>query len=106
MLEGQGRRVPEALAAGGHALTSAPLTVLINERSASASEILAGALHDNCRAVLVGSRSVERLFWGPIGLYVLQDIQGDCTGSLSASWHHHGAGHAHVMLSFKRMHQA
>ncbi|KAK9797379.1 hypothetical protein WJX73_007798 [Symbiochloris irregularis] len=57
VLEGQGRKVPEAVLAGGHALTQAPVTVLINERSASASEILAGALHDNCRAVLVGSRS-------------------------------------------------
>ena len=56
VLEGQGRQVPEPVLAGGQALTQAPVTVLINERSASASEILAGALHDNCRAVLVGSK--------------------------------------------------
>jgi carboxyl-terminal processing protease len=37
-----------------------PLVVLINERTASAGEIVAGALQDRARAVLVGTRTVGK----------------------------------------------
>lgn len=47
----------EKFAANGKALTDLPLVVLVDGYSASASEILTGALKENRRAKIVGSRT-------------------------------------------------
>ena len=56
-LEGAHRKRQDFFADGSGTMLDLPLTVLINENSASSSEIFAGAIQDNDRGLIVGRRS-------------------------------------------------
>jgi carboxyl-terminal processing protease len=56
-VRGKNRRMPYTTGDSPGLLEKTPVVLLINENSASASEIVAGALQDNDRATLVGRRS-------------------------------------------------
>ena len=46
--------------ASGDVITSAPLCILVNENTAAAAEVLAGALQDSDRATIVGSTTMGK----------------------------------------------
>lgn len=55
--EGSHRKAQDAYATSKGSLENNPLVILIDEMSASASEILAGAIQDNDRGLIIGRRS-------------------------------------------------
>ena len=57
----------DVIKANEHLLSNVPIVVLINENSASASEILAAAFKDTKRAILVGKKT--------FGKGIVQDVK-------------------------------
>ncbi|BFG28050.1 hypothetical protein CerSpe_143230 [Prunus speciosa] len=55
--DGKDPEYQQSIVADTAPLVTAPVIVLVNNNTASASEIVASALHDNCRGVLVGERT-------------------------------------------------
>ncbi|XP_050148794.1 carboxyl-terminal-processing peptidase 1, chloroplastic isoform X2 [Malus sylvestris] len=55
--DGKDPEYQQSIVADTTPLVTAPVIVLVNNNTASASEIVASALHDNCRGVLVGERT-------------------------------------------------
>ncbi|MFW5739314.1 MAG: S41 family peptidase [Myxococcota bacterium] len=53
----RGHVLDQVTASGGGAASSLPLTVLVNEYTASAAELIAGAVQDHRRGVLFGART-------------------------------------------------
>lgn len=59
-LKGRDMREQTARADGAALLGQKPLVVLVNEQTASGGEILAGALKENNRAIVIGSRTLGK----------------------------------------------
>ena len=70
-------------ASGSDLLDGAPVVVLINEGSASAAEIVAGALQDHARAQLLGSRS-----YGKGSVQSVMPINGDNALKLTTAYYY------------------
>ncbi|HVT36824.1 MAG TPA: S41 family peptidase [Nevskiaceae bacterium] len=74
-------------ATGGDLIGGKPMVVLINGGSASASEIVAGALQDQHRAILVGSRS-----FGKGSVQTIMPLQNDAAIKLTTARYYTPSG--------------
>ncbi len=68
-------------------ITDKPLVVLVDGGSASASEILAGALQDNHRAILVGNKT-----FGKGLVQAVRDLADDCGLKVTVARYHTPSG--------------
>ncbi len=85
----RGELIGGADASAGGALTELPLVVLVNGASASAAELVAGALQDHDRAPLVGSRT-----YGKGSVQTILDLEGGAGLRLTTMRYYTPRGHA------------
>jgi carboxyl-terminal processing protease len=85
----RGQTVDEVSAKGGGAFVRIPMVVLVNEYSASAAELLAGALQDQKRATVVGANT-----FGKGSVQTILDLPGGAGMRLTTARYYTPNGHS------------
>jgi carboxyl-terminal processing protease len=85
----RGQIVDEVNAKAGGAFVRVPMVVLVNEYSASAAELLAGALQDQKRARIVGSNT-----FGKGSVQTILDLPGGAGMRLTTARYYTPGGHS------------
>jgi carboxyl-terminal processing protease len=86
-VKGAGGKAESWTADGKGALGDLPMVLLVNGQTASAAEIVAGALRDHKRAVLVGSRT-----FGKGSVQAIVDLKGGGALKVTTAYHYLPSG--------------